>query len=151
MRLTVEASILEPRFVDIGAGANLRHRLGEKIRIHLNNLKSPHSGSQLNHATKTAVEMKWDLEVSWAETESNESAVTHEAALIRAYYEWNGRTPSFKSLTGKWITGNQVIPKREGTVSTLDWTDWMPMGQQTRDTLPARPGVYRIRAVPPGA
>ena len=161
--LAIEASILEPRFVDIGrartgkVSVGLKSRLGDKIGDHLKNIDSPHSGSQLNYASRAAVEMKWRLEVSWAATESNESAEAHEAALIWAFYEWNGRLPNFKSrTTGIWATGNRDLPneKRKGTVGKLDeldWSDWMPMDEQTLAILPAKPGVYRIRAVPPGA
>ena len=160
--LAIEASILEPRFVDIGrartgkVSVGLKSRLGEKISDHQKNIGAPHSGSQLNNASKTAAEMGWCLEVSWAETESNESAEAHEAALIWAYYGWNGRMPNFKSDTGRWVTGNRNLPNenRKGTVSgldKLDWSGWMPMDKPTIDILPAKPGVYRIRAVPPGS
>ena len=152
--LAIERSILEPKIVDIGsASMGLKYRWGEKIRDHLKNIRPPHSGSQLNNASKTAAEMGWCLEVSWAETESNESAEAHEAALIWAYYGWNGRMPNFKSDTGLWVTGNRNLPNenRKGTVSgldKLDWSGWMPMDKPTIDILPAKPGVYRIRVAP---
>ena len=156
--LTIRESVLEPMLVDIGRALTgevyegLRTRLGEKISDHQANLSSPHSGSQLNHAAKTAVAFGWSLEFSWAATESNESAKAYEAALIRGYKEIYGHLPGFKRPdNGGFVPGNRVTPSDRGPVGTLVWSSWRPMENRNIADLPKQSGVYRIRVVPPRA
>ena len=155
VKLTVQHSILEPRFTDIGATprSNLKNRIGVKISDHLKHLRDPYRGGMLNNASKAAVEAEWRLEVSWAETESNESAKAYEAALIHAYFVENARLPNFKSVHGIWMTGNRLFPNErniQGIDNPLEWTEWKPMDGNTKEEIPPKPGVYRIRAVPLG-
>ncbi len=155
VRLTIAECVLESRFVDIGATprSNLQRRLSGKANDkHMRNQQCDEEECQLNNASKNAVIDGWRLEVSWAETGDRESAKRHEAQLIHAYFEWNGRLPSFRSpRTGKWIRGNQVFPKHKGNVGELVWSDWTPLANISKNAIPAIPGVYRIRAAPPGA
>lgn len=155
-KLTILESILEPVLVDIGrarvkkVSKGLRTRLDDKISDHQENICRPHSGSQLNHAAKAAVELKWRLEFSWAATGDNLSATAHEAALLRSYKELHGRLPGFRRPdNGEFVPGNRVHPKDEGTVGLLNWSPWKPMEKDYISDVPKKPGVYRIRAVPP--
>lgn len=155
--LTIENSILEPIFVDIGRARvgkvyeGLLTRLGGKISDYQKNIQSPHSGSQLNLAAKAAVEMGWSLEFSWAAFESNTIATAHEAALIRCYKTVHGRLPGFVCPdNGKFIKGLRVTPSDKGPVGLLMWSPWKPMQNRYIEDLPKKPGVYRIRAMPPG-
>ena len=154
-QLSILASVLEAAFVDIGVGASgqgLQKRLSDKINDnHVRGRPCSDSRCQLNNAGKQAVMAGWQLEVSWAELSDGETAKVHEAALNRAYFAWNGRHPNFRSPTsGEWIRGNERYLEKEGPVDELEWSPWMPFHGADVKAIPTNPGVYRIRAVPPG-
>ena len=142
-KLTIAESVLESRFVDIGATprSNLRRRLSNKANDkHMRNQQCREEECQLNNASKNAVIDGWRLEVSWAKTEDHKSAKGHEAQLIHAYFEWNGQLPCFRSpRTGKWIRGNQAFPKPTGSVGKLDWEDWTPLAKLSNNAVPREP------------
>ena len=154
--LTVAESVLEPMIVDIGrarvgkVSEGLVSRLGGKISNHQKNLQSPRSGSQLNLAAKAAVEAGWSLEFSYAATESNSAATTHEAALIQCYKNMYSRLPGFRHPdNGKFVPGLRITPAAKGPIGLLMWSPWKPMENQYIADLPRKPGVCRIRAIPP--
>ena len=155
-RLNILASILEVAFVDIGVGAGkqgLQQRLPGKIKDnHVLGLPCPDNRCRLNNATKHAVMEGWQLEVSWAVVSNGNTAKAYEAALMQTYFAWNGRLPAFRSLaSGKWIRGNEdFLGKANACEGELEWSAWTPFLGADVKAIPTEPGVYRIRAVPPG-
>ena len=152
IRLDILASVQEIVFVDIGVAANLQGRVSGKIGDnHVRGRPCSEDRCLLNHATKNAAMTGWQLEVSWAAVSSHESAKNHEAALLRAYFAANGRLPAFRvPKSGAWIRGNVQHLKREEPVGKLKWSPWTPFLGADVKAIPTEPGVYRIRAVPPG-
>ena len=150
IKLTIEESVAE-EFVYIGSAKSLTSRLGQRI----NDLDSPGDVDKKRYpslAEKAAASCGWHLEVSWAETESHESAKSHEAALIQWHVARHCCLPSFGNhLPGEWVLGNKRVEVVKGPISTLHWDEWMPMVKSKKGTIPNKPGVYRIRAMPPKA
>ena len=148
--LTIADSTQERDIVYIGATprANLRQRLTDRIDDPClkTNPISQHENCQLSPAEQAVLSSGRQLYLSWAVTENNDSAKYHETALIRAYKEQHGQLPSWDSSTG-WVRGNSQQPQREGPVGPLDWSDWKPLAGYPKDSIPIKPGVYRIRAV----
>ncbi len=102
-------------------------------------------------AEKAAVKAEWGLEVSWAVTESRESAEIHKAALVEAHLDRHGHKPSFwNDPLGERIPGVQKVGKVKEPTGDLDWSGWKPMVEDTKGDIPKGPGVYRIWAVKPG-
>ena len=154
--LTIDESIKDPNLIYIGrarlkpTSLGLWSRLREKTRDHLQNIASPHSGSQLDPASKAAVYAGWSLEVSWATVRDNAEAEAYEAALIRCYKAICGRLPGFmRPDDRRFVRGNKQTPGDRGDVGTLIWSCWKPMVEDILHSFPKQPGVYRLRALPP--
>ena len=147
-KMTIEESVAV-ELAYIGSAKKLGNRINQRI----NDLDRPGVIDAKRYpsvAEKTAIKSGWNLEVSWAETESQESAKYHEAALIQWYIARHCQVPSFGNRPpGEWILGNMRVERVEGPVSDLNWLPWMPMVKSRRREIPATPGVYRIRATTP--
>lgn len=155
--LTIEESISDPNLIYIGRARvakttqGLASRLTDKITDHLKNIASPHSGSQLDSASKAAVDAGSRLEISWATAQNDEEAAAYEAALIRRYDAEYGRLPGFtRSEDNRFFPGNKQKPADKGPAGKLLWSSWAPMNESAMPDLPKQPGVYRIRALPEG-
>lgn len=155
-RLTIEQSIADPDIIYIGrarAGKTtqgLMSRLADKITDHLKNILAPYSGRHLDSASKAAVDAGCRLEVCWATAQDDTGASAYESALICRYKATYGHLPGFTSpVERKFYPGNKQTPREKGPVATLSWSPWEPMDIGTLAHLPKKPGVYRIRAVPP--
>ena len=148
IKLTIEESVAE-ELVYIGSAKSLISRLGQRI----NDLDSPGDVDKKRYpspAEKAAAKCEWGLEVSWAATESHERAKSHEAALIQWYVAGHSLLPSFGNHhPGEWVLGNKRVEAVEGPIDALHWDEWTPMVKSTKGTIPNKPGVYRIRAMPP--
>ena len=148
--LTMEESVAG-ELIYIGSAKYLISRLGQRI----DDLDSSGDVDKKRYpslAEKAAAKCGWRLEVSWAKTESHESAKAHEAALIQWYIARHSRLPSFGNHPpGEWVLGNKRVEVVEGPIGALHWDEWMPMVKSKKRAIPNNPGVYRIRAMPPKA
>ncbi len=149
-RLTIAESVAE-ELVHIGKAKGLQGGIGR----HIDDIDSPVDIDKKpapGLAEKAAVRARWALEVSWAETESHESAGSHRNALWQEYVTRHDRRPSFWDERQRaWIPDSKKVEKVKGPVGDLSWSGWMPMVKATKGGIPREPGVYRIRAMPPGA
>ena len=150
--LAIADSVQDRDIVYIGATpkTDLRQRLSDRINDSClkTNPISQHENCQLSPAEKAVLSSGRQLYLSWAVTENNDSAKYHETALIRAYKEQHGQLPSIKDSAKGLVPGNSQQPQTEGPVGLLDWSDWKPLAGYPKETIPCKPGVYRVRMDP---
>ena len=118
---------------------DLQLAIGGKIR----NPKNFDSGAE--RAAHTAGLVLW---VSWAATSRPEA---YKAGLVLAHEAEHGRRPGFEDPeTGTWTSGVRLLVLAEGVAEgDSEWSDWMPMNNDTIPQIPREPGVYRIGVAQP--
>ena len=147
-RLTIAESVVE-ELVHIGKAKGLQGWIGKRIDD-IDSLGDIDKKSIPGLPEKATVKAGWSLKVSWAETESHESAGSYRNALWQEYVTRHDRRPSFWDERQRaWIPDSKKVEKVKGPVGDLSWSGWMPMVRATKDDIPKEPGVYRIRAVKP--
>ena len=106
----------------------------------------------LSAAERAALDCGWRLEVSWAEARTPEP---HRTGLVLAYEKEHGHKPGFERPdNGEWAPGPVKLVYKFGLASTdtnLDWSEWVAMDRDAIKRFPISLGVYRVRAVRPGA
>lgn len=87
-----------------------------------------------------------DLAVQWAELPDLQSALDHEAALLRVYFTQHARMPSATGVPVNGMTG--TVPAN-AEMAVLFWSGWHALVEHNMENFPTSHGVYVIAAGKP--